>query len=62
MLIVCREICTNHAGKYLFGDNTFSVVPNAIKAIMGIDDDLKQMGIENGDTIRILDYEFEYRD
>ena len=29
---------------------------------MGIDDDLKQMGIENGDTIRILDYEFEYRD
>ena len=29
---------------------------------MGIDDKLKEMGIENGDTIRILDYEFEYRD
>ena len=23
---------------------------------------LKEMGIEEGDTIRILDYEFEYRD
>lgn len=29
---------------------------------MGIDDKLKEMGIENGDIIRILDYEFEYRD
>ena len=29
---------------------------------MGIDDELKQMGIENGDIIRILDYEFEYRE
>ena len=29
---------------------------------MGIDDELKKMGIENGDIIRILDYEFEYRD
>ena len=29
---------------------------------MGIDDELKQMGIQNGDIIKILDYEFEYRD
>lgn len=29
---------------------------------MGIDDELKKMGIENGDMIRILDYEFEYRE
>lgn len=29
---------------------------------MGIDDELKKMGIENGDIIKILDYEFEYRD
>ena len=29
---------------------------------MGIDDELKKMGIQNGDIIRILDYEFEYRD
>ena len=29
---------------------------------MGIDEELKKMGIENGDIIRILDYEFEYRD
>ena len=29
---------------------------------MGIDDELKKLGIENGDIIRILDYEFEYRE
>lgn len=29
---------------------------------MGIDDELKKMGIENGDIIKILDYEFEYRE
>ena len=29
---------------------------------LGIDDELKSMGIQNGDTVRILDYEFEYRD
>ena len=29
---------------------------------LGIDDKLKEMGIEEGDTIRILDYEFEYKD
>ena len=29
---------------------------------MGIDDELKQRGIENGDIVRILDYEFEYRE
>ena len=27
---------------------------------LGIDDKLKEMGIEEGDIIRILDYEFEY--
>ena len=29
---------------------------------LGIDDKLKEMGIEEGDIIRILDYEFEYKD
>lgn len=29
---------------------------------LGIDNKLKEMGIEQGDTVRILDYEFEYRD
>ena len=29
---------------------------------LGIDDKLKEMGIEEGDTIRILDYEFEYKE
>ena len=29
---------------------------------MGIEDDLKEMGIEQGNIIRILDYEFEYKD
>ena len=29
---------------------------------MGIDDKLKEMGIQTGDTVKILDYEFEYKD
>ena len=29
---------------------------------LGIDDKLKEMGIQEGDIVRILDYEFEYRD
>lgn len=29
---------------------------------LGIDDKLKELGIKEGDTIRILDYEFEYKD
>ena len=27
---------------------------------MGIDDELKRLGAKSGDTVRILDYEFEY--
>ena len=27
---------------------------------MGIDDELEKMGIEEGDIVRILDFEFEY--
>ena len=27
---------------------------------MGIDDELEKMGIQEGDSVRILDYEFEY--
>ena len=27
---------------------------------MGIDDELEQMGIQEGDIVKILDYEFEY--
>lgn len=29
---------------------------------LGIDDELKKMGIQPGDTVRILDYEFEYKE
>ena len=28
---------------------------------MGIEDKLREMGAEDGDIIKILDYEFEYR-
>ena len=28
---------------------------------LGIDDKLKEMGIKDGDIVRIMDYEFEYR-
>ena len=27
---------------------------------LGIDDELENMGVQEGDIIRILDYEFEY--
>ena len=27
---------------------------------MGIDEELERMGVEEGDIVRILDYEFEY--
>jgi len=27
---------------------------------MGIDDELEKMGIQEGDIVRIIDYEFEY--
>ena len=27
---------------------------------MGIDDELEKLGIQEGDIVRILDYEFEY--
>ena len=27
---------------------------------LGIDDELEKMGVQEGDIIRILDYEFEY--
>ena len=29
---------------------------------MGIDDTLKEMGAEDGDNVRILDLEFDYKD
>ena len=27
---------------------------------MGVDEELEKLGVEEGDTIKILDYEFEY--
>ena len=29
---------------------------------MGVDDELKRMGAEEGDIVRILDFEFEYQE
>lgn len=29
---------------------------------MGVDDELKKMGIKNGDTVKILDFEFDFED
>lgn len=42
-------------------DEAFSRFSKKLRKL-GIDDKLKEMGIESGDTVRILDYEFEYRD
>ena len=42
-------------------DEAFRRFSNKLRKL-GIDDKLKEMGIQNGDTVRILDYEFEYRE
>jgi GTP-binding protein len=42
-------------------DEAFLRFSNKLRKL-GIDDKLKEMGIQNGDTVRILDYEFEYKE
>ncbi len=42
-------------------DEAFRRFSNKLRKL-GIDDKLKEMGIQNGDTVKILDYEFEYRE
>ena len=42
-------------------DEAFSRFSKKLRRL-GIDDKLKEMGIQDGDTVRILDYEFEYKD
>ena len=42
-------------------DEAYHRFSNKMKK-MGIEDKLRQMGAKNGDTIYILDYEFEYRE
>lgn len=42
-------------------DEAFLRFSNKLRKL-GIDDKLREMGIQNGDTVKILDYEFEYRD
>ena len=29
---------------------------------LGIDDELRELGAQDGDTVRILDFEFEFRE
>ncbi|NLZ85111.1 MAG: Obg family GTPase CgtA, partial [Acholeplasmataceae bacterium] len=29
---------------------------------LGIDDELRRLGVKNGDTVRIFEYEFEFTD
>lgn len=42
-------------------DEAFIRFSNKLRKL-GIDDKLKEMGIKTGDIVRILDYEFEYRE
>ena len=42
-------------------DEAFLRFSNKLRKL-GIDDKLKEMGIKNGDTVKLLDYEFEYRE
>ena len=41
-------------------EEAFVVFSNKLRK-MGLDDELNKMNIQEGDTVRILDYEFEYR-
>ena len=41
-------------------EEAFVVFSNKLRK-MGLDDELIKMNIQEGDTVRILDYEFEYR-
>ena len=41
-------------------DESFLRFSNKLRK-MGIDDELKKQGIEEGDIVRILDFEFEYK-
>ncbi len=42
-------------------DEAFLRFSNKLRKL-GIDEKLREMGIKNGDTVKILDYEFEYRE
>lgn len=42
-------------------DEAFLRFSNKLRKL-GIDEKLREMGIQNGDTVKILDYEFEYRE
>ena len=42
--------------------NQYQLCRHAIKnALMGIDDELEKMGAKEGDIVKILDFDFEYR-
>ena len=69
-LVLCDDGVYNVVGpmiKKLFDKTDFNNDPSIrrfAKQIrdLGVDAALREKGVQNGDTVRILDYEFEYRD
>jgi GTP-binding protein len=56
-----KEIERIYKMTWFVTDEAFLRFSNKLRKL-GIDDKLKEMGIEQGDTVRILDYEFEYKE
>ena len=67
-LIEKRKMLNEQLNKADASGNMFLCmnIGNALNTIdeklrkMGVDDELERMGIEEGDIVRIMDYEFEY--
>lgn len=56
-----KEIERLYKMTWFVTDEAFRRFSNKLRKL-GIDDKLKEMGIQNGDIVRIMDYEFEYRE
>ena len=57
------------SGEALDGENKTGIAPEVLDDItsqvkdlrdLGVDDKLREMGVREGDTVRILDYELEW--
>ena len=69
---MCKRIKSFYGEKYIesekieklfkmtkFSDEGMRRFSNKLRR-MGVDEELQKMGIQEGDYVRILDYEFEY--
>ena len=55
------KLCSNR-NNIVFGYGNKKASIMLIGEGPGVDEDLQKMGIQEGDTVRILDFEFEYKE